>query len=254
MALLLLAAACSGGGGKGRTDSVKVLQEAADRTISARTARIVFSVSTPPAEGRAEPLTINGDGVFDFQHRRGRLTFDVPTTKPPQRVESVIVASAVYAKLPREMLPLAGGARPWVKLPAQAATSRAGLGVRGLESADLAQALRYVRGATSNVKRVGTDRMRDTTTTHYRGPLDLEVAAANTKEPARTSTRRLIETLGTSRVPADIWLDNEHRIRKLVLAPVQVTLSVELFDFGTPVKIDLPPPEQVSDLTSVLGQ
>jgi hypothetical protein len=243
-------AACGGSSG----NAVRTVQQSPDRTIAARTARLAFTVATPEGAARTVPLTIVGEGEFDFRARRGRLRFDVPTTKPPQRVESVITPAVVFAKLPKDLLPLAGGAKPWIKLPAEAAASRAGLGVQGLESADVAQALQYLRGANDDVKRMGTDRLHAVKATHYRGTIDLERAAERSKEPSKSATRRLIGTLGGKTLPFDVWIDAQRRIRKLLLAPRQVKLTVELFDFGTRVTVADPPADQVTDLTGLIGR
>ena len=130
------------------------------------------------------------------------------------------------------------------------------------QSGDPSQTLDYLRGASDDIKRVGTEAVRGSPTTHYSVVLDLEKAAASSPN-GRQTIQSLIKILGFSKLPAEVWVDGEGRLRKLRYtadlsksrvaasarsAPGSLTFTLELFDFGVPVQVAVPLAGQVADL------
>jgi hypothetical protein len=118
---------------------------------------------------------------------------------------------------------------------------------------------------------VGTERVRDTTTTHYRGALNMATllrSAARTPEE-RAELDAALSFFAQMSLPYDVWIDGEGFPRRLatsfdfasfapmmggttgmpsgVAAPSMV-FAYELFDFGKPEAIELPAPSQVTAL------
>ncbi|OLT11009.1 hypothetical protein BJF78_27905 [Pseudonocardia sp. CNS-139] len=80
--------------------------------------------------------------------------------------------------------------------------------------------------------------------------------------------QQMAETLGqggeaaeavTTPVPADIWIDGDGRARKFQLrmpvnqegVAVETDMTIEYFDFGAPVDVQVPDPAQVQDLPTI---
>jgi hypothetical protein len=127
-------------------------------------------------------------------------------------------------------------------------------------------ALAYLRGVSGDVQVVGPDSTRGEPTTRYRGAVDPAKVAEQLPAAARPQATAMAGQVGQM-LPADLWIDSQGRLRKLVLtadlAKVQgapagpatgtATVTLELWDFGTTVDVTAPPPEQVVDVGGLLG-
>ncbi len=62
-------------------------------------------------------------------------------------------------------------------------------------------------------------------------------------------------------IPLDVWLDAEQRVRKLELAfeltdpgsdeQARTAMTIELFDYGEPLDVSLPPADDVVDVATL---
>ena len=110
--------------------------------------------------------------------------------------------------------------------------------------------------------------MRGTQTTHYRAVLDLN-KAADQSPGASQAIKSAINLLGSSKQPADVWVDADGRLRRMrytvdlskskVAAstpgvPGSLTFTLDLFDFGVPVQAAVPAPAEVVDLGALTGK
>lgn len=101
-----------------------------------------------------------------------------------------------------------------------------------------------VRGAVEVVSYGGTA-VRGASTFRYETVLDLEQAVKSTPEPRRTALREMADRLGSSAFYADVWVDDQGRIRRIQV-PLRKTaerpgsrerrtpelITVDFFDFG----------------------
>lgn len=111
-------------------------------------------------------------------------------------------------------------------------------------------AARGAHGAVRRETEVDGVRVR-----HYRGTADLTTASRAASEGNRAPLRAAARGFATARVPFDAYLDDEGRIRKVrhrfsfVNGGGQGTVAVAsttlLFDFGVPVAVRLPRPEDI---------
>jgi hypothetical protein len=105
----------------------------------------------------------------------------------------------------------------------------------------------------------GQRSVRGASTTHYRVVLDLNRAGASLPPEQRPAIDELVRSLGTSTLPADVWLDESGRVRRRRFGvdtdgsgpTAPTTVNLELFDFGIPVTVEVPPADQVTDLTNL---
>ena len=74
--------------------------------------------------------------------------------------------------------------------------------------------------------------------------------------------QQLEKELGAHTLPLDLWLDDQNRVRReQVNVPTnvngskgQVGVTIDFFDFGTPVHVDAPPKSQTTDFAELMGK
>ena len=219
----------------------------------------------------AQRVSFSGDGAFDYEARRGQFTLDLSSLGlpvPGGKAEMVLVQDVVYMKLPLDVPQLQ--ARPWLKVDVDEVGRESGIDVssfRQLQNNDPTASLNFLRGATEDAEKVGTEKVRDVETTRYRATLDLRKAAEQVSQDLKDDVERVIQQLGQDRIPTQAWVDGDGRLRRLeyavdlskVQAPATgakpsgtLTTTVELYDFGVEVDAAEPPTDQVTDLSELL--
>lgn len=247
LAVALVAGACGGDG----TDPGQVVRAAASKTTAAESSRIALTVTGSKPDG-----TVTGEGAFEYATRRGTMTMELPGMGT---MDAVLDGLVFYLKFPTEVAAQIPGGKPWVTFDLERLGKQAGfdLGqVAQAQQGDPTQALDYLRGASDDVKKVGTEDVRGVETTHYRATLDLSKAAAQLSGEQRKAIDGAISTLRTKTIPTDVWIDADGRARRLTYSTTKpkASVTIELFDFGVDVDASPPPPDQVTDLNELLGQ
>ena len=268
VAIGLLAAACGGGG---TATAVTAVRDAPKKTSDARTSRVEVLIERPGAAGAQAAAPIRTAGEFDFIAHRGHMLIDLSQLGlPGPPIDAVYDNATVYTKLPPALAPGLPAGKSWVKVDLAAAGRTIGVDVAGLsqgQAGDPSQTFDYLRGASDDVTRVGTEVIRGIQTTHYKAVLDLN-KAADQSPSARDAIKSAIKVLGSSKQPAEAWIDAEGRVRRMRYAvdlsksktaastpgaPANVTFTIDLFDFGVPVQAVVPPAGQVVDLGALTG-
>ena len=260
-ASLSLAAGCSDG----------VVQEAAERSpdpvvsSTARladegSARIALSVAVDGA-----PALVEGEGVVGLgEGGDGSITMVVrPPGAPPQEVELRAVGGTSYVRVPGLEAQQPG--KRWLRVDPAAPASPQGP-ADALAQQDPLALVRLLESAT-DFEEAGTGEVRGDPVTWHRGSLDVaELAEAD--EPGAAGQLR---AMGLAEVPAEVGIDDEERLRRVAFTvdlaaiaaasggmtpggPAEVTFTVELFDFGTPVEVEAPPAAEVTDVPAGAGR
>ena len=79
----------------------------------------------------------------------------------------------------------------------------------------------------------------------------------------------MVEKLGASKLPVEVWLDDKNRVRRYAMdatvpvpedAPempeggeMRTSIVAEYYDFGTPVDVQAPPPDQTTEGSKLLS-
>lgn len=115
-------------------------------------------------------------------------------------------------------------------------------------------AAEVLRG-TRTARYVGRTEVAGTAVQHYRGTADLAVAADDASAGGRDALRAAAKGFATARVPFDVYLDDEGRIRKVRhrfsfvngqrKEAVAVASTTLLYDFGAPVEVRLPAADDI---------
>ena len=239
--LALALSACGGSdgapGGGGDLAPAAAVRAAADTSGTSKFALTSRTVVT------GKPLEITGTGAFDHGSKEGTLTLTLPAGTVDQRV----VDDTVYLALSQQP-----GVFYELSLAEVQGTSLGG-------STDPSASYAALAAAGDDVEEVGEEELRGADTTHYRGTLDVKKALTTLEGAAKQVAEATLGRAGKDELPFDAWVDDEGRLRKYVQdlevpagprtggQPVQSTTTLELFDFGTEVDVQVPPAAQIKD-------
>ncbi len=279
---LLLVAACAKeadhaeGAVEVRTGAaaVSALQAAPDAVADAGTSRFEM-VMAFDATGQAYEVTATG--AYDADARRTEMTMDMGSAlqalgatgggsvpegfDDPWRV--VVDGETAYLQLP--MLATLTGTDGWVSMGPDDLGMGADLGI-GAGAYDPSKLLESLRGVGGEPTVVGEEAVRGVDTTHYRVEVDLDEALANVPEAQRDTVEASLDQLGDlegAAIPVDVWIDDDGLPRRVQLdlstalgaiaGDGTMQMTMELFDYGEAVDIEVPPADEVTPFREVMG-
>lgn len=248
------------------------LQRAASSTAEVRTMRVASTVAVS-GSGSLD-ATVESTGEFDREANRSRMVLEtgdllglVPGGEGGAEgdgagsTEIVVDGTTIYVRSPL-FGALAQDGKPWLKTDAGSLPLGAG-GLGGAQS-DPAGILELFEGAGDEVEDLGRAEVRGVPTTHYRTDLELDELLARASGPAAAELEERLRSLGAGdlpTMPAQAWVDDEGRVRRVELAftpgagapgldggAVTMEITVELYDFDEPVDIAVPSADQVGEL------
>ncbi|MET9087925.1 hypothetical protein ABZX77_39625 [Streptomyces sp. NPDC004237] len=241
-------ATAEGAGGDPGDRTVTLLTRAADTLRSTRTSKATTSMEMATGGTR---VTIRGKGVYDYDKQLGKLTVVLPQdpagTPEHRPITELLAPGALFMKNRGAGVP----ADKWVRVDT-AALSDGNLVTGG--ATDPYAAAELLRG-TRTATYVGKTELAGTEVRHYRGTADLAAAARSASAGNRASLAAAAKGFATAEVPFDAYLDDQGRIRKLRerfsfvndsrQGTVAVASTTLLYDFGTPVAVELPRPQDI---------
>ena len=257
----VLAAACGGGSSSSSSStttssggSSSGVATAYTNTVNTKSAHMALLIGVTQPGHAAVNLT--GTGAVSFATDQSEFSLDIPQAGTFQ---VRLVGSTVYLMLPQQLQAATGG-KPWASVDlASLQPGNSTLPGLGSGSSDPSQILGYLQGVSTSVTNLGPATVRGVQTTHYRANVDLN-KAAQANPQAAPQYQKLIGQIHTSTIPVDVWTDASDRVNQMRFEiPVPagtagsaaggtVTLTLQLFDFGVPVTVTAPPPDQVGTL------
>ncbi len=281
--VLLFTAACgSGSSDEGATGTkakakppLDAVLASSTKTVEEKSSKAAFTLLTQGVQGvPGGSITVTGEGAFDYVGRQGAFTMNIPPVAGMKlgQIEAVSTGSVLYQKFPPQLASALGG-KPWVKIDLNQLGQAAGVDFNSISQAssgDPTQALQFLRGSGADMVEVGQEQVRGEAVTHYRGTVDVNKAAAAAPPEQQQTYQKLAQIFGQP-LPVEVWIDGEERLRKMTYSvdlaklelPPQATagqkptgtysFTVELFDFGTPVSVTVPPADQVTDFAQLLA-
>jgi hypothetical protein len=250
-AIAFTATACGGSGGSGAPaatdDPVAAVRRAPDATRAAGSSKWeTRTVMRSPAK----TVELTGTGAYQYGKSMGTLSLTMPAEagmKGP--LKEVITPDALYVRGAAKAMP-----DKWVKLdlPKLAANNLVSSG-----SLDPSTSLQMLRGVNAGVTRVGSEELRGVRVQHYSGTLDLRKALESASPEARPTLDAAVKSLSSTTIPFEVYLDESGRLCKIeqvMQVPVKsdkkaqsvkIETATELFDFGAPVKVEVPPDSEV---------
>jgi len=239
------------------------LAASAARTSHAKSARIAMTMRmTVPPSGTS--VVANASGVVGFRDRSGDL--DMHMTIPGAgaiEMREVMVWPVIYMRSPLFAAALHG--KQWMKLDLAKIERANGVNLNAVTStgsSDPTQMLQALENESDSLQNLGAATVRGVPTVHYHAVIDLDKAAKNAPAAIRAAVQksdaRLVAMLGTHRMPMDVWIGQDHLVRRLayhMALPVASTgetlamdVRLDMFDFGVPVHVTAPPASDVMAL------
>ncbi|MFF7791146.1 LppX_LprAFG lipoprotein [Streptomyces sp. NPDC007991] len=249
VAVLLLCTACSGGPDH---DSGKSAKEDVDHGAAVRAAIERTSADSARVDERIELRSSDSPatyvftiaGAFDPADDRGRLTvkFEDSGMDP---VEEVFVGDTVYVRGSRAV-----DGSEWASAVRSKALTRYFLRAPLNDPEHLLGQVKAMR----QVSKEGEEQVNGTPAVHYRGTIDHATATLRMTPETKQGLDDLREKLGDDMpVYADVWVDGKGRavqVRLSCFGGVKAMTTMTLSDFGTPVKAEAPPAEEVVPVTA----
>ena len=218
--------------------------------------------------GVERPIPLRGTGALDPTNGRGRLSFDAAAllggAPGGGRVEQVFEGDVIYMRTPAVARQF-GLRKPWLRVDVKQAGQALGLDptqFMRLGGNDPRQMLDQIRAVSGEVEKLGGEKVRDVDTTHYRAEVDIrkypDRLPEAQREQARVAVERLVDMTGSSTYPMELWIDDRELVRRVKVSydlkmagqseESSFEMTMEFFDFGTPIDVEPPPAKDVQDL------
>ncbi|MFE9444806.1 hypothetical protein ACFYO2_38855 [Streptomyces sp. NPDC006602] len=242
------AAGCSGsgavlGGDARGGDPVEILHRAADTLADSGSSKARTSMEMATGGTR---VTIRGHGVYDYRRQMGQLKVMLPQdpagTSDHRPITELLAPGALFMKNRGAGVP----ADKWVRVDIATLTDGNLVTGGATDPFAAAEVLRGTRTATY----VGKTEVAGTAVRHYRGTADLGEAARDASAGNEGPLAAAAKGFATARVPFDVYLDDEGRIRKVrhrfsfvngqQKGTVAVASTTLLYDFGVAADVRLP--------------
>lgn len=245
------------------------LSRSAESTAAAGTYRVEITSTVEGVPGAGE-VRVRMVGAVDIPADRSQMTTTMDgmpggSELPSADLEVVVDGEVVYVR--SELLgPVSSGDRPWSKTDLAGLT---GVSTSSLGDADPAAMLDLLEEVGAEVETVGEEDVRGVATTHVRATVRFADLLEHT--PNAAVLEPLVEGLEVDLddlpdVPFDVWVDADGLVRRLTttmdmgalmgdlggssgeLGRLRTVQTMEMFDFGEPVDIQVPPADQVGEL------
>lgn len=244
--LALLAGACSPASPPPAFGDARALADAATAaTTSGGSAKFATDVAVGSVRSKGQ-----GQARFGAGGTSQVLTTDFIG----EPMELRLVAGKLYAKVPEGSRDQVGSGKPWVEVAPDGTDpfSQVLGGSLGQLAAqnDPAHTLGEIAAAGTIVSAERTD-LGGTGAEHYR--VDLDLAKLGADLPAGLSADEVGQLGG--KFPVELWLDDAHRPLQIVfdLSPILpgsgAKITTRYTEWGGPVDVQAPPPDQVGTLT-----
>jgi hypothetical protein len=271
LSLLCVAVSATGlVGCGGDTLSFDPVASAATKTATSESGRVAFT-ATMDMDGIGG-MAFSGSGVFDGRSHSGTLNmrFRLPADARAQlggvdpTMQMIMDGRSGLVMYMRSPLFARVAGDRWIKFDMGKFAQKQGVDLNALmnaNQADPSQTLAMLK-ASADAHQVGYDHIRGVFTTHYELDIDLARLAKENK-----NLRKMVDTVrevtGTTSYPAEAWVDDAGRVRRMKIdmsfnspAGGAFTLSMteDLFAFGTKVVVRPPAAGRVLDASALVSQ
>jgi len=267
-ALLVLAVTAVVASGCGA--SLDPVAQAATRTSGVSTLRFSMDVKLQmPSLATAMPITIYG--AIDSSAQRMKLSMDLSKAadlagQPGALGPMEIVEDGLVMYMSgRAFVGVLPGGKTWARVDLSRMAAASGFDLSALTAGptDPRTSLAQLREA-GNVVKIGPQRIGGVATTRYSVLVDLRQGLDKLDGAQRDAMKLLLkrlESAGGRYVPADAWIDADGYLRRFRMtiphylgSGSSFSITMNLFGFGEPVAIEVPPASQVADFTELLSK
>lgn len=238
-----LLAGCTSSGGTSKQESTKTA--AAITSPTALAAKLGTSLDALTSAHLAiDAGSLGGKSTADVLLQDGRATAtDVHLTQGGAELEVITAGGKSYAKLPTTK----DAAKPWVLVSPTSTNPVVKTLATSLSVADVTSSLSVVSGmvgSATGLQDKGTDTVNGARAKHYVMQLD------PSKGTGDAELDGLLKSLGSTKLPVDLWLDEQIRPVKFTitisLGNAKLPVTVNVGSFNAPLTITAPPASDVS--------
>jgi hypothetical protein len=222
-------------------------------------------------------ISISGAGGFDTKHKVSQFTVDLGPLAAalgslgggggqiPQKVDVVSLKTAFYIHIPALAVQAGGAGKEWLKidLTKLPKSSTGGISASQVGKTSPTKALASLRSSIS-VHKLGSTTVRGSSTTHYRVSVNATKAVkALLPKSQQAAQLKSLKTAGVTSVPLDVYVDGSGYVRRFQLnlknlktkgsPPTSITVSVDIYDVGTSIKVTAPPASKTADGTKLIS-
>ncbi|GAC1307320.1 MAG: hypothetical protein NVSMB16_03540 [Acidimicrobiales bacterium] len=247
---VLAVAGCSSGSSS-PADAVK---NAVKATVSAGSVKESVQAVTPTASGQS---TTSASGAFNFPKKQGLFSVD---TGIIGKLDAEIDGTNLYVHLPPAVAAQVPGKKPWVKIDLTHPPTVPGIGNLGqlAAGADPSTSLRTYEMGITSAKKLGAAKVGNDDTTHYSATIDFAKAKAAAPKDQQASIQSAIDVLGSPTQQIDVYIGSGNRLRRIVAqtqsgAAKGSTVTTDLSDYGTDVKVTIPAAGETADAATIFG-
>ncbi|MEV4253440.1 hypothetical protein AB0J52_09730 [Spirillospora sp. NPDC049652] len=173
--------------------------------------------------------------------------------------QAIFDGNTLYAKVPQQFSQFVGGGKPWLKISVAQAQQQSGMDLRNvidrIQQVDPAEQTKMFT-ASKDVRKVGTESVDGTRTTHYQGTVTVKEALQQLNAQQRADAQKWLDRAGKSdqKMNFDLWVDSSNLPRKMVTKGAAAggdsgTVTVLYRDYGKSFKVSPPPSDQVGDFS-----
>ena len=283
-ALALAAAGC--GGSSVAVPELTSFTSAANASSSADSAKfeLTFSMTMPLSD---KPLSFSAGGGFDKAADRAEFSFDLSSLAElfksfgqsfggkvtgdmgdpsDWKLDAVKDGDIVYVHSPLLEDKLPAG-KTWVKgdFKDLADASAGDVGQFGsFAGTDPRDVFGMLKAVSGSIEAVGTEELRGVETSHYKATIDVAKLEQLVPADQRKTLGGLDDAAaqaGLTGIPIEIWIDADEQVRKLTFdieakqpgasQTMKASFEVELYDYGKPLDITVPPADETVDAATL---
>jgi hypothetical protein len=259
IAVLVVPGLVGGGGSK------NAVAEAAETTMD-NSLQMTFDGSVGSADGGV--INMEGDGVWNGDAKKAAFQFTMSGTNLPSgkfNFGEVIDGTDVYVHFPDQLTQMVGGA-PWLLVRGAACSNlfreSGGLGGSNGSPSDPQQQLEMLKSASTSVSDFGREDVDGVTTTHYFAVIDVQkILEESTDQLPDRLASVMQESIDRTKPQetADVWIDDQGLIRRMRVdgnlpGVASFSMTMVFSSYGSRPQVNLPPENQVRDITPQLEQ
>ena len=259
-------------------DNSSAVQHAFAKTAKITSAHFSFNVAiSGGAAAQTGAISVSGAGGFDTRHQATAFTLDLGPlaaalgslgggkAQIPQKVDVVTLKSAFYVHIPSLAAQAGGAGKEWLRIDLDKLTksSTGGISPSQATKTSPTKALAALKGSIS-VHKVGSTKVRGASTTQYRVSVNATKAVKSLVPKSQQAAQlKSLKAAGLATVPVNVYVDSSGYVRRLQLAlknvksqgsaPASISVTVDIYDVGTSVKVSAPPASKTADGTSLVS-
>jgi hypothetical protein len=265
--------------GAASDNSTAVLTPASLANIASKTTAkggVRMTMDQTMSLGSEGAIPTRAEGVFDTKTKRGEMTMTMDLSAisggdqlpaGAGREHVILDGLTFYMSSPLFSANLPAG-KKWLKLDLDKLGKSVGIDFGSLTQGagqDPTQSLNYLKAASGDVTKVGSENVRGEPTTHYKATIDFnrvpDSAPADQRAAMRKSIRQIIKLAGASTAPMEVWIDKDGIVRRMSTTIATkiggqrgtIRQRMELYDFGTKVDVQVPDASQTVDAGDLGG-